>query len=135
MRKVIILLSIFISYNVIAWGPIGHRAIGQIADNYLSKKAKKQVKSILGHESLAIVTVWMDDIRSDSTYDYTHDWHWVAIPEGSTYEQTEKNPNGDIIAVGERSDTDRGPNDRLGIARSLGARQGVLGARLRPSVT
>ena len=102
MKKAIILLSIFISYNVIAWGPTGHRVIGQIADKYLNKKARKQVKSILGHESLAVVTVWMDDIRSDSAYDHTQDWHWVTIPDGTTYEQAEKNPNGDIIQTIER---------------------------------
>lgn len=39
----------------------------------------------------------MDDIRSDPKYDYTSDWHWVTIPDGMTYAETEKNPNGDII--------------------------------------
>jgi hypothetical protein len=44
----------------------------------------------------------MDEVRSDSTYDFMTDWHWVTIPDGETYAQTEKNPNGDIIATLER---------------------------------
>jgi hypothetical protein len=44
----------------------------------------------------------MDEVRSDSTYDYMTDWHWVTIPEGQTYEQTVKNPKGDIIQVIDR---------------------------------
>ena len=102
MKRSIALLLVFISYNLVAWGPIGHRTIGHIAEKYLSKKARKQVKSLLGYESLAIVTVWMDDIRSDDAYGHTYDWHWVSIPDGDTYETSEKNPNGDIIQTIER---------------------------------
>jgi len=39
----------------------------------------------------------MDDIRSDDSYDYTSDWHWVTVPDGKDYDETEKNPNGDVI--------------------------------------
>jgi hypothetical protein len=56
----------------------------------------------MGHESLAIASTWMDEVRSDNSYDYMTDWHWVTIPEGGIYDSTEKNPNGDIIATLER---------------------------------
>lgn len=79
------------------WGVTGHRVVGDIAGQYLSAPAKKEIQNILGHESLAMASTWMDEIRSDPGYDYTHDWHWVTIPDGQTYEETEKNPNGDII--------------------------------------
>lgn len=79
------------------WGKNGHRVVGDIAADYLSAKAQKEIKRILGHESMAIAGTWMDEIRSDPAYNYTHDWHWVTIPDGITYEQTEKNPNGDLI--------------------------------------
>lgn len=79
------------------WGKNGHRAVGDIAAHYLHKDAKETVKRILGNESLAIASTWMDEIRANPKYDYTHDWHWVTIPGGLSYEQTEKNPNGDII--------------------------------------
>ncbi|HKZ36333.1 MAG TPA: S1/P1 nuclease, partial [Chryseolinea sp.] len=41
-------------------------------------------------------------IRSDSAYDYASDWHWVTIQKGQTYQQSEKNPKGDIIQTIER---------------------------------
>ena len=57
------------------------------------------MRQILKHESLAEVSTWMDEIRSDDRYDHTYDWHWVTVPDGMTYEQTNKNPKGDVIAT------------------------------------
>ena len=79
------------------WGKTGHRVVGDIAEQYLSDEAFETVDRILGDESIAIASTWMDEIRSDSAYDYTHDWHWVTVPDGMTYTETEKNPNGDLI--------------------------------------
>ncbi len=79
------------------WGKTGHRVAGDIAEQYLSENAAEAVDRILGDESMAIASTWMDEIRSDSKYDYTHDWHWVTIPDDKTYAETEKNPNGDLI--------------------------------------
>ena len=102
MKKIPLLIVFLIAIPAIAWGPIGHRTVGLIAEQYLTKKAKKSLKEILGNESLAMVTNWMDDVRSDSSYDHMEDWHWVTIPDGETYETSEKNPNGDIISTLER---------------------------------
>jgi hypothetical protein len=104
MKKVILLFALLIAFSVssFAWGPTGHRATGWIADKYLSKKARKAVEKLLKGQSLAMMATWMDDVRSDSTYDHMVDWHWVTIPFGQTYDQTTKNPNGDIIATLER---------------------------------
>jgi len=88
--------------DCLAWGATGHRASGLVAEKYLSKKARKELQRILQGQSLAMASTWMDDIRSDSTYDYTSDWHWVAILDGQTYDQATKNPNGDIIQTIER---------------------------------
>ncbi|WP_018477647.1 S1/P1 nuclease [Pontibacter roseus] len=99
MKKIIcvlLFLPLFIG-EAFAWGQNGHRAVGLIAEQHLSRKAKKKIKKVLHDNSLAEVSVWMDDIKSDKAYDHTHDWHWVTIPAGMKYEQTEKNPNGDII--------------------------------------
>lgn len=94
---VIFSLLLLTPSNETMWGKNGHRAVGDIAAQYLSEDAQKAVDRVLGTESMAIASTWMDEIRSDSSYDYTHDWHWVTIPDGMTYEETEKNPNGDII--------------------------------------
>ncbi len=87
--------------QALAWGATGHRTVGAIAEQHLSKKARKAVHRILGNESMAIDATWMDDIKSDHRYDFMRDWHWVTIPDGSTYDQAEKNPKGDAVeAIG-----------------------------------
>jgi hypothetical protein len=79
------------------WGQNGHRIVGDIAADHLSQDARKEINRILGPTSMAIASTWMDKIKSDAAYDHTHDWHWVTIPNGMTYKETEKNPNGDLI--------------------------------------
>lgn len=108
-------LPLFITFllplPMLAWGATGHRVVGAIAEQHLTKKARKAVHALLGDESMAIAATWMDEVKSDRVYDGTHDWHWVTIPDGSTYASAEKNPHGDVIeAIGRmeallRSDT------------------------------
>jgi hypothetical protein len=105
-KKIIIAALLINSVQLMAWGPTGHRAIGKVAENHLSKKASTKIKSILGDESLAIVSIWMDEERSNPAYNHTHDWHWVTIPDGMNYHECDKNPNGDIIMQIERITTE-----------------------------
>jgi hypothetical protein len=79
------------------WGQIGHYVTGHIAENHITEKTAEELDRVIGSESLAVAAVWMDDIRSDDSYDYTNTWHWVTIPDGMTYEETEKNPDGDLL--------------------------------------
>src|SRR5258706_8033480 len=100
-------LSIFslltlISLACFGWGPTGHRAVGLIAERHLSAKAKKNIVKLLGQQSLAEESTWMDEVRSDSVYNYMTDWHWVTIENGKTYYQSPKNPKGDVIATLEK---------------------------------
>lgn len=103
--RIFIILIIFLfqtSHLTYGWGQTGHRITGEIAERYLTRKAKKKIRKIIGNQSLAIISTWMDEVRNDPNYNHTHDWHWVTIPDGLTYEQSEKNPNGDIIESIER---------------------------------
>jgi len=104
MKKLILSLLVLVSVTISSygWGPTGHRTTGWIANKYLNKKARKAIEQLLQGQSLAIASTWMDDVRSDSTYNYMTDWHWVTVPFGETFEQTTKNPNGDIIQTLER---------------------------------
>jgi hypothetical protein len=91
------LLVLIFSGQVFAWGQIGHRVVGQKAQQHLNKKARKAVLRVLEDNSIAEVSNWMDDVKSDANYNHTHDWHWVTIPTNMTYEQTPKNPKGDLV--------------------------------------
>lgn len=96
-------LFIIICANSFGWGSVGHRVVGQVASKHLNAKAKKNIIKILGQNSLAEVSNWMDEIRSDSTFNYiSADWHWVTVETGKTYEESSKNPKGDVIATIER---------------------------------
>ena len=93
------------------WGQIGHRTVGQLAEWHLSRRAAKNINKILGPTSLAMVSTWMDEIRSDSAYDYTNTWHWVTVPTGETYDPTIQEPTGNAyetvqrLVAGLKSDT------------------------------
>lgn len=103
MQKFIgIILFTFIYSWAMGWGATGHRVTGYIADKHITKKTRLALQRVLGQQSLAMASTWMDDIRSDSTYDYAVDWHWVTIQDGEAYEQSIKNPKGDIIQTLER---------------------------------
>lgn len=103
MRKLLLLVLLCLFMNEsYGWGANGHRATGLIAEQYLNGKAKKRIRQLLGQESLAMVSTWMDEIRSDSTYNYANDWHWTTIPDGGKYEDVEANPDGKVIMMIEK---------------------------------
>ena len=99
MHSLLILLSFLVSTGHTAekWGANGHRVVGEIASTYMTTEALLNVNNILQDESVAIASNWMDEIKADTAYDYMYDWHWVTIPTGMSYVETEKNPNGDVI--------------------------------------
>lgn len=96
MRKLILIAGFALfSSQVFGWGQTGHRTVAKVAENHLNKKAQKALFQIMGHESLVEASTWMDNIKSDSSYDYARSWHYVTIPDGETYESSEKNEKGD----------------------------------------
>ena len=70
-----------------AWGQNGHRIVGYIAQHYLTKKAQRNIEKVLGTETLAEVSAYMDFIKADATYDHMKPWHYCTIPDGQTYAQ------------------------------------------------
>lgn len=70
---------------LVSWHDAGHRAIGQIAANHLTPEAQTAVKKLLGHESLADVATWADEVKSDQQYRQTASWHFLNLPVGLSY--------------------------------------------------
>ncbi len=79
------------------WGKTGHRVTGEIAQRYLSRKAKKTVYKLLQGQTLAEVSNYADDIKSDSRYRSYSPWHYVNFPADKEYREVEPNPAGDIV--------------------------------------
>lgn len=65
-----------------SWGATGHRTIGKIASGHLSDKAQAAVTELLGSESLADVSTYADQVRSQEQYKYTAPWHYINMPSG-----------------------------------------------------
>jgi nuclease S1 len=72
-----------------AWGPLGHRAVGAVADALLTPDAQIEVARLLlddrgrdgapsGRTSLADVSLWADEIRG-SEADRPR-WHYDNMP-------------------------------------------------------
>lgn len=97
VKKVLFILLLLVSYNALSWGLTAHRIIGEIAQNHISKKAKKNLKRVFGQESLAFNANWMDLMKSNPDYSYMWSWHYCTIPDDKTYEQIGTPPEKDII--------------------------------------
>lgn len=95
MKKLIIpAVLILFTITLVSWGVVGHRAIGKIAENHLSGKAKKAVQELLGTESLSIVSTYADEVRSYENFKYTAPWHYVNLPHGLSFDQFSKQLKG-----------------------------------------
>lgn len=75
-------LLFILPFSSRAWGTLGHRITGQIAETYLTPSAKRAIRQLLGHESLAMASNWADFIRSDSSYNFLSSWHYINMPAG-----------------------------------------------------
>ena len=86
-KSVVIVLLFALPFSGKAWGVLGHRIVGEIADSYLTKRAKKEIGKILGFESVAMASNWPDFIKSNPAYKYLSNWHYVNLPGGMSEAQ------------------------------------------------
>ena len=86
MIKILIVYTLLFSF-VLGWGKTGHRITGKIAETYLTKNAKTQIKKIMGHHDLSRMSNWADEIKSDPNWKIANDWHWCTIPDGESYKK------------------------------------------------
>ncbi|WP_026767888.1 S1/P1 nuclease [Asinibacterium sp. OR53] len=80
----IIAALLYLPFESNAWGMLGHRIVGEIAETYLTAQARKEVRAILGNESLAMTANWPDFIKSDPSFNYLGPWHYINFDDGYT---------------------------------------------------
>lgn len=98
LLAVAILFSSFSFASENDWGRTGHRATGEVAEQHLSKKAKRMIREILDGQNLAFVSTYGDDIKSDPEYRKYNPWHYVNLEPGETeYTKEKANPDGDLV--------------------------------------
>lgn len=101
-----LVVSLFLSANAFAWGPTGHRVVGEIAQMHLSQDAQKAVKNILKGESLAQASNWSDEIKSNpKEFGHTFKWHYTDWPD-EMKKHDESHSSGSLVAsIGEQLKT------------------------------
>ena len=91
VRKfIVIAIFTYIPMQTMAWGLLGHRVVGEIAESYLTRRTSRAIKNILGNESLAMASNWADFIKSEPTYNYLGNWHYINLPAGISREQLQQ---------------------------------------------
>ena len=81
-KTTILFLFLYLPFCSMAWGVLGHRIVGQVADSYLTKNTKREIFKILGNESVAMTSNWPDFIKSDPSYKYLDVWHYINLRSG-----------------------------------------------------
>ena len=72
IKLIISLIPFFINSNNLGineWGQTGHRVIAQIAQEYISDNTSDSINQILNGKSLASISNYADDIKSDKNFD------------------------------------------------------------------
>ncbi len=100
--KLLLLISVFFLTSAsvddsLFWGQNGHRTTGEIAEMHLTKKAKKKIDKLLNGASLAFVSTYADEIKSDRKFSEFYSWHYINMDLDETYADAEKNPRGDLV--------------------------------------
>lgn len=70
--------------KVFAYDVVGHRIIARIAYDNLSDKAREETNKVLGTRGIIYQASWADELRSDSTYEYSYPWHYQNLKQGLT---------------------------------------------------
>ncbi len=88
---------------LMAWGGQGHRLVGLVAANHLSRVATDNVAWLLDGQSLADVSSWADGQVTD--WQQTAPWHYLNIPPTAAgYDRDRDCPRAAGVSAGSRND-------------------------------
>jgi len=89
-KKTLLTITILTSFSlpVFSWGKRGHEIVTQIARHYIDESVLNKVQNYLGKMSFEETAVWMDQIKSNRSYDYMKPWHYINIDRDATYVKT-----------------------------------------------
>ena len=92
------LVCSLVSSSVLAWGQVGHRVTGKIAEQYLTPEAKAAFAELFPMESLAEVSSYADENRSNPAPFWQKEagpYHYVTVPDGKHYHEVGAPKQGD----------------------------------------
>lgn len=94
------ILTIFsqISTPAMAWREAGHFVVCQIGWNHMTKRARDEVKAIVGDQPFAEQCTWPDMVRKSPDWKHTYNWHFINLDDGEKYfDKTTISHEGDIV--------------------------------------
>ena len=100
IKLIISLIPFFINFNNLGineWGQTGHRVIAQIAQEYISDNTSDSINQILNGKSLASISNYADDIKSDKNFDKYKPWHYLNMKLDDNYKDIILNKKGDVV--------------------------------------
>jgi hypothetical protein len=101
LQFALVLILVFsISSFSYGWGKVGHHIIADVAKSYVGKNVQDSVQKYLGDMTWESASTWMDEMRSNSQYDYFKQWHYVNIDKGNQYDSTIENGNNVVKQLG-----------------------------------
>lgn len=78
-------LILFYSISAFSWGKQGHTITGDIALMVTKKSIQDSVNKYLDGMKWGEAACWMDEVRSDHSYDYMKTWHYINVEKDKTY--------------------------------------------------
>lgn len=115
MKKLIIILfffAILLPSSTYAWGSKGHKIVAAIAKQSLDKQIVDSIQKYLGTMSFEEASVWMDEVRSDHSYDYLKPWHYVNVEKDKTYVKTKDHEVVNEIEIAIATLKEKGTRDK-----------------------
>ena len=98
----LLILSTLFSEHVLSFGQIGHRITGEIAEGYLTDETRKKIIDLLPDESLAEVSTYADEMRSNPEEFWqktANPYHYATVEHGHEYDIKKAPVQGDIITA------------------------------------
>ncbi len=97
------LLCLGTTSTALAWAPLGHALVGELAQRHLDPKAQAEVARLLAGEpapTLAGIASWADELRNTDPerFKATSRWHYInAKGGGCDFDLTRDCPDGDCV--------------------------------------
>jgi hypothetical protein len=94
MNKALIFITFLLTLIILpaktfAWGKQGHALVAEVAFNYMNKNTKMEVLKYLDGMTIEEAANWMDNVKSDHSFDFMKSYHYVNFEKGDNVVETE----------------------------------------------
>jgi hypothetical protein len=83
-KQILTLCFLALTFSLSAYDAVGHRIVADIAYQNLTEKARAQADKVLGKHGIIYESTWADEVRSDTKYAYSYQWHFQDLDDNMT---------------------------------------------------